>query len=196
MIPSGRTKNPGSRRASAEEPGAFDREFPGGSESAAASQIMMARTCGAVLAAVDQGLRRHGLSAAGRQALAALDEARHPLSPTALSQRLFITTASMTSLLDTLEGRELVERRPDPEDRRKQLVSLTPAGRGLVDKILPELVALQTAIMSGLSESDRRHLIRSMSVIRATVAEMDAVRVARAAPRRGSRRGERAKRSR
>jgi DNA-binding MarR family transcriptional regulator len=196
MIPSGRAKDPGSRRPSAAEPGAFDREFPGASESAVASQIMMGRTCAVVLTAIDQGLRRHGLSAAGRQALVALDEARQPLSPTTLSERLLVTTASMTSLLDTLEARGLVARRPDPDDRRKQLVSLTPAGRALVDKILPELVALQTAIMTGLSESDRRHLLRSLAVIRDSVTEIDAVRVARAAPRRGPRRSDRAQRPR
>jgi DNA-binding MarR family transcriptional regulator len=197
MITSGRAKGSGSRRSpAAADPGAFEREFPGGSEPAAASQIMMARTCGVVLSALDQGLRRHGLSSAGRQALAALDEARHALSPTTLSERLLVTTASMTSLLDTLERRGLVARRPDPHDRRKQLISLTPAGRALVDKILPEIVALQTAIMAGLSESDQLHLLQSLAVIRDTVAGIDPEGVARAAPRRGPRRGDRAPRPR
>ena len=199
MITSGRRTGSASRRgasAAGSETRAFDREFPGGSESAAASQIMLARTCGVVLTALDQGLRRHGLSSAGRQALVALDGARHPLSPTALSEQLLVTTASMSSLLDTLERRGLVSRRPDPDDRRKQLVSLTPAGRALVDKIRPEIVALQTAIMAGLSDSDRLHLLQSMAVIRDTVVELDAESVALAAPRRGPRRGERAQRPR
>jgi DNA-binding MarR family transcriptional regulator len=194
MITSGRTKGSGSRQPSGAD--AFDHEFPGGSESAAACQIMMARTSGVVLTALDQGLRRHGLSGAGRQALAALDGARHPLSPTTLAERLLVTTASMTSLLDTLEGRGLVARRPDPDDRRKQLVSLTRAGRALVDKILPEVVALQTAIMAGLSESDRRHLLGSLAVIRDTIAGVDPEGVAHAARRRGPRRGDRARRPR
>ena len=198
MSTSGRTTGSGSRRApaAATETGAFDREYPGGSESAAASQLMLTRTCGVVLTALDQGLRRHGLSSAGRQALVTLDGARHPLSPTALSEQLLVTTASMSSLLDTLERRGFVSRRPDPDDRRKQLVSLTAAGRALVDKIRPEIVALQTAIMAGLSDSDRLHLLQSMAVIRDTVAGIDAKSVALAAPRRGPRRGERAQRPR
>ena len=97
------------------------------------------------LASFDKALRHHRLSRAGREALAVLEGAAGPLSPTTIAERLIVTTASVTSLLDTLERRGLVERRPDPTDRRKLLVVITDAGVELVDQFLPELVALQTA---------------------------------------------------
>jgi DNA-binding MarR family transcriptional regulator len=146
--------------------------------------MALVRTCDESLAMVNRALRRHGLSAAGRQALAVLEGAGRPLSPTTIAGRLVINTASMTSLLDTLERRGLVERRPDPDDRRRLLVSLTDAGRSAVDAFLPEVVALQTAITSGLSEAERQQLGRFLSEIRAAIETVDADAVVAAAPRR------------
>ena len=139
------------------------------------------------VAAVDQALRHHHLSRAGREALAVLEGAGEPLSPTTIAQRLIVTTASVTSLLDTLERRGLVERRPDPADRRRLLVAITDDGRALVDQFLPEVVALQTAVMAQLSEPQRRQLIKLLATVRDGLDGLDIDAVVRAAPRRGGR---------
>ena len=100
-----------------------------------------------------------------------------------------MTTASVTSLLDTLQRRGLVERRPDPTDRRKLLVVITDEGRGLVDQFLPEVVALETAALVGLSEPQRAQLLELLGVVEAglgALAHDDVVRSAR--PRRPPRR--------
>jgi DNA-binding MarR family transcriptional regulator len=137
------------------------------------------------LACTDKALRRHNLSRAGREALAVLEGAGQPLSPTTIAQRLIVTTASVTSLLDTLERRGLVERRPDPGDRRKLLVAITDEGLALVDQFLPEVVALQTAVMAPLSEPQRRQLVKLLDAVRGGLGELDIDDVVRAAPRRG-----------
>jgi DNA-binding MarR family transcriptional regulator len=137
------------------------------------------------VATVDQALRHHPLSRAGRGALAVLEGAGQPLSPTTIAQRLIVTTASITSLLDTLERRGLVERRPDPEDRRKLLVAITDDGLALVDQFLPEVVALQTAVMAQLSEPQRRQLVRLLATVRDGLDGLDVDAVLAAAPRRG-----------
>lgn len=141
----------------------------------------------AFLAVVDKTLRHHRLSRAGREALAILEGAGQPLSPTTIAERLLVTTASVTSLLDTLERRGLVERRPDPTDRRRLLVELTDDGRVLVEQFLPEIVALQTAIIAELSETQRQTLLRLLSKIREGIAKTDPEAVIRDAPRRGRR---------
>jgi len=138
-----------------------------------------------LLAAVDRALRHHHISRAGREALAVLEGAGQPLSPTTLAQRLIVTTASVTSLLDTLEGRGLVERRPDPADRRRLLVAITDDGLALVDQFLPEVVALQTAVMAQLSEPQRRQLVKLLATVRDGLDDLDIDAVVRAAPRRG-----------
>lgn len=168
----------------------FEREFPGGSESANASTIDLVRTSASVVAMLNKVMNPQGLSAAGRQALAIIEGAGGALSPTVISQRLLVTTALTTSLLDTLERRGLVTRLPDPDDRRKILVALTSEGQQVVDDFLPRIVALQTAAMAGLSETEREQLRHHLAVIQATVAELDGESIAaqalpRSTPTRG-----------
>lgn len=169
-------------------PDVFEQEFPGLSESANATLVDLIRTAEAFAGTADRTLREHRLSRAGRQALAVLDGSAEPLSPTAIAGRLLVTTASVTSLLDTLERRGLVERRADPDDRRRLLVSLTADGRALVDRFLPEVVALQTAAMAGLSESQRRQLRLLLGKVRDGLSAVDPEAVAHDAPARGAHR--------
>jgi DNA-binding MarR family transcriptional regulator len=163
----------------------FEREFPGGSESANACAMALVHTGESLLACFDQALRHHHLSRAGREALAVLDGAGQPLSPTAIAERLIVTTASVTSLLDTLERRGLVERRPDPTDRRRLLIVITPDGKAIVDQFLPEVVALQTAALATLTEAQRRQLVELLTTLGASLTTLDADKVIRAAAPRG-----------
>ncbi len=133
----------------------------------------------------NNALRHHGLSAAGRQALAILEGAGEPLSPTTIAERLIVTTATVTSLLDTLEKRGLVVRQADTSDRRKLLIRITDEGRTIVDAFLPEIIALQTAVMAELGEPQRRQLLRLLAVVREGVATIDAEAVVAAATKRG-----------
>jgi DNA-binding MarR family transcriptional regulator len=185
MSKKGSTSGSPSRRS--KRPSEFEREFPGSSQSANASVIALVRTYDAVIGMTNKTMGTFGLSAAGRQALAVLEGAGGPLSPTVIAQRLFVTTASTTSLLDTLERRGLVTRLPDPDDRRKIHVTLTNAGQKLVDEFLPQVVALQTAALAGLTEAERTQLLNYFAVIRETVAELDGAKIAATArPRFGS----------
>jgi DNA-binding MarR family transcriptional regulator len=124
----------------------------------------------AFVALANRALSGYQLSPAARQALAVLDGAGEPLSPTEIARRLIVTTASVTSLLDTLERRGLVERRPDPADRRRLLVAITPTAQAMVRQYVPEVVALQGAVMSGIGEEDRQQLIAVLTRIREAIA--------------------------
>jgi DNA-binding MarR family transcriptional regulator len=163
----------------------FEREFPGGSESANTCAMALVRTSERLVACFDQALRHHRLSRAGREALAVLDGAGQPLSPTAIAERLIVTTASVTSLLDTLERRGLVERRPDPTDRRRLLIVITDEGKAIVDQFLPEVVALQTAALATLTEAQRRQLVELLATLGAHLTTLDADEVILAAAPRG-----------
>ena len=78
----------------------------------------------ALLAEIERPAREaHGLSASAFQALAILDGAGEPLPGHVIAERLLVSSASMTSLVDTLERRGLAERHPHPTDRRKVLDS-------------------------------------------------------------------------
>ena len=71
----------------------------------------------------------------GRQCavLIAIDS-QAPLSQQEAARRLGVDRTTMVALIDELEGKQLVQRRQDPADRRKNVVALTPAGRGTLRK--------------------------------------------------------------
>lgn len=140
--------------------------------SASANECIVGivRAGDAFVALANRALSGYQLSPAARQALAVLDGAAEPLSPTEIARRLIVTTASVTSLLDTLERRGLVERRPDPADRRRLLVAITPPAQAMVRQYVPEVVALQGAVMSGIGEEDRQQLIAILTRIREAIA--------------------------
>ncbi|THD72081.1 homoprotocatechuate degradation operon regulator HpaR [Thalassobius vesicularis] len=57
---------------------------------------------------------------------------RGTLDPTEIAERSCLLLPSLTRILQTLEGKELITRAPHPTDRRKQLVTITQAGRQLI----------------------------------------------------------------
>jgi DNA-binding MarR family transcriptional regulator len=71
---------------------------------------------------------------------------------------MMVSSGTMTHRLDKLERRALIERRPDPGDRRGIRVLLTPDGRRLVDRAVEAHVALQARLLAGLSARERDRL--------------------------------------
>ncbi|MFD1509638.1 homoprotocatechuate degradation operon regulator HpaR [Lacimonas salitolerans] len=69
--------------------------------------------------------------------LRVLDE-RGPLDPTEIADRSCLLLPSLTRILQTLDGKGLVSRAPHPTDRRKQVVTITDAGRHLIAENLVE----------------------------------------------------------
>jgi DNA-binding MarR family transcriptional regulator len=59
-----------------------------------------------------------------------------PLSLSGLAAAIGVDAPYATLIVDSLEERGLVERQPDPADRRRKLVTLTPAGRVAVAEVL------------------------------------------------------------
>ena len=92
--------------------------------------------------------------------LAALRRAGSPyeLSPGKLLKETLVTSGTMTNRVDRLAARGLVERLPDPHDRRGVLVRLTAAGRRTVDGALEALLARERPLLAGLDADDQRAL--------------------------------------
>ena len=92
--------------------------------------------------------------------LAALRRAGKPyqLTPGALLRQTMVTSGTMTNRVDRLAHRGLVERSPDPSDRRGVRVRLTSAGRRTVDGAFETLLASERELLADLSPDDRRTL--------------------------------------
>jgi DNA-binding MarR family transcriptional regulator len=92
--------------------------------------------------------------------LAALRRAGAPyeLSPGRLIKETLVTSGTMTNRVDRLAARGLVERLPDPHDRRGVLVRLTSAGRTRVDGALEGLLQRERDLLAGLDATDQQRL--------------------------------------
>lgn len=114
----------------------------------------------------------HDLESWEFDVLSALRRAGTPyeLSPGQLITRTLVTSGTMTNRIDRLEGRGLVTRRPDPDDRRGVLVGLTRAGRVRVDAALADLLEHERAILEALPPEDQRRLA---DLLRTVVSPFD-----------------------
>lgn len=94
--------------------------------------------------------------------LAALRRSGDPyrLTPGQLLRETMVTSGTMTTRVDRLTERGLVERLPDPSDRRGVRVALTEAGRRRVDGALKALLAAEEEILGVLSGTEREELGR------------------------------------
>ena len=119
-----------------------------------------------------QAFDTHGLESWEFDVLAALRRAGTPyqLSPGRLLKETLVTSGTMTNRVDRLAARGLVERLPDPHDRRGVLVQLTPAGRDKVDAAMADLLTHERALLGSLSERDQQKIAR---VLRELVRPFD-----------------------
>jgi DNA-binding MarR family transcriptional regulator len=119
-----------------------------------------------------QAFSTHGLESWEFDVLAALRRAGAPyqLSPGRLLKETLVTSGTMTNRVDRLTARGLVERLPDPADRRGVLVQLTTAGRDAVDAAMADLLGHERELLSTISERDQQKIAR---VLRELVRPFD-----------------------
>jgi DNA-binding MarR family transcriptional regulator len=96
-----------------------------------------------------------------------------------LTSHLGVDRTVMTYLLDDLEGAGLIERRPDPADRRARRIVATTRGRGLLDDLDRRLRAAEQLVLAGLDTTEDRRTFRALLRQLATHANaLDPVRTA------------------
>lgn len=145
----------------------FEGEYPGASALATECYANLCRTADRLIELHNRHTRHeYRLSPGARQVLAVVEGAREPLEPSVIAERLLVTTGTMTSLLDTLEKRDLIRRLPHPDDRRKLLVDITPAAQAILDDLLPSLHARERDVIStALSTTEQRQLLRLVAKV-------------------------------
>lgn len=92
-------------------------------------------------------------------------ECADPSTPAELADLSHVTRATMTGLIDTLVRDDLVKREPDQHDRRMMLVTLTPKGRALLERIMPIHYQRMAKLMEPLTEAERKTLLQLLSKI-------------------------------
>jgi DNA-binding MarR family transcriptional regulator len=116
---------------------------------------------------IEQVYARFGIGRGEFDVLAALRRSGEPfsLSPTSLAESLMLTTGGMTGRLDKLQKAGLVERCPDPNDRRALKACLTGKGRALVDEAVAAGLVVQSEALGHLPPQDRSVLAEHLRAL-------------------------------
>ena len=97
---------------------------------------------------------------------------RHgPMTPSELAARERIQRPTATRVLARLEDDGLVERTPDPHDRRSSLVAATPAARALLAELRTRKTAFLAERLERLDADDREALDRAAAILERMLAE-------------------------
>ncbi len=136
-----------------EMPDDFYEQTPDASVRATEAVMNTMRTADMIFDRIGQLLRPLNVSAAGGLVLGILRD-RGRMSPSAIGERLIVTRATVTGVVDSLERRGFVRRVPNPADRRSLLVEITPAGIAVVQELRTLVHRNEKAWMSALTESE------------------------------------------
>ena len=111
--------------------------------------------------AIQEKFAEVGLTVGEFDVLATLRRSGQPyqLSPTDLFNTLMVTSGTMTHRLDRLEKAELIDRLPDPRDRRGTIITLTNKGFDLIEEAVTAHVANEYSILITLKTSEQEELI-------------------------------------
>ena len=95
----------------------------------------------------------------GQFGVLSLVAANPGLTQSALARAVRIERSTMVAVIDALQGRGLVERKPSPVDRRSNALMLTAQGRAILDKVIPLVRAHERRMARNLSAGDKERLI-------------------------------------
>ena len=140
------------------------RERPDLDLEAMGTVARLLRSAAAVGARLEATAADHGLQVPEGDILFSLRRSGEPyrLAPAALSKALLVSSGTLTSRLDRLERKGLIERVPHPTDRRSTEVALTKRGFELADGAVGEHVENERRMLSGLTAEQRRQLDGSL----------------------------------
>lgn len=156
------------------DPG-FTDEFPDGDTAATEAHATLVRTGDALLRELDRRISMtFGVPQPVATALAVIEGSDRPLTPSEISARMIVPSATMTATLDNLERRGWIERRPNPDDRRSTLVVVTEEGRAMTDRMLAGVRAVELDTLGVLTARELATLLRLLDKVLARAAEVAA----------------------
>lgn len=126
---------------------------------------LLARAARAIHFQSRQMLAPLGLTPAAARALRTLSSVGEPMRMVDLADRMHVVPRTVTTLVDTLEGEALIERRPDPNDRRSTLVHLTDTGRERMAQMAEARRTAAGELLSALSEDEQLQMRRLLAKI-------------------------------
>ncbi len=113
----------------------------------------------------DQRARQYGMTRAQWAVLVRLDRSEG-LKQSELAELLDLQPITLTRLLDRLAQNGLIERRPDPNDRRANRLFLTPAARPLLERLSELGIDMMETVLEGLDAKALERLLHDLERVR------------------------------
>ena len=152
----------------------FEERYPNTSAQATECAMNLVFTADLLVKRIASLLQPFDLSPASGLALSILADSDAPLPPNKLADRLIISRASATSLIDSLERRGYVQRRPHQSDRRMLLVEPTERGRQVADAFRVIVHQQEKMWLEALSEEEQQQLIDTLQRLQVSLMDSDA----------------------
>ncbi|WP_447754141.1 MarR family winged helix-turn-helix transcriptional regulator [Sphingopyxis fribergensis] len=136
------------------------RELPDLDTRGMATLGRMLRIIGRMRPPILKVMEEHGLDGGTFDVLATLRRSGPPyrMRPTEMYASMMVTSGGLTARLAKLETAGLISRPPAADDGRSLLAELTPAGFALVETVFRKDMAIETRMLSGLSEEEQQAL--------------------------------------
>ncbi|MEA3058837.1 MAG: MarR family transcriptional regulator, transcriptional regulator for hemolysin [Sphingomonadales bacterium] len=126
----------------------------------------------------EQNARYSGLTRSQWQVLAYLAN-NEGINQSGLADLLEIEPITLGRIIDKLQARGLIERHPDPSDRRVWLLHLTPAARPKLTQLRELGDVTRGEALAGVPEADTERLLRALQALKANLAHACDAQIAR-----------------
>ena len=140
----------------------FSKRYPGASPRATETAMNLVRTSDLLVKRIAELIQPFDLTPSSGLVLGILADFGEPLPPNKIAERLIISRASVTSLIDSLERRGYVRRLPHSTDRRMLLIELTDTGRKVAHEFRLLVHQNQKGWLAVLSEPEQIQLINTL----------------------------------
>lgn len=151
--------------------GKFAERYPDADVTAVSSFLHLLRVATDLSVALDTCLSKHGLLQGRWWVLILLmREESKTSTPSILADKVGVTRATMTGLIDGLEQSGLVVRVFAKDDRRSVLIGLTEAGQAKLDVVMPDYYRRLRQCMQALNEEKRAQLQQILSLINSGIS--------------------------
>jgi len=140
----------------------FEAQYPDASPAATEAAMNLVRTADLLVKRISDLVQPFGLSPSSALALSIIANEETPLAPNEIAERLIISRATITGLLDSLERRGYVRRMPHGSDRRMLLIEPTDAGRKVAHDFRLVVHQHQKEWLAVLPEAEQRQLVDTL----------------------------------
>ncbi|MHA6261214.1 MarR family winged helix-turn-helix transcriptional regulator [Sporosarcina sp. CAU 1771] len=123
--------------------------------------VVLTRTLQSIKKRVEEDIRKLGLNTTEFAVLELIyNKGDQPVQR--IGEKVLIASSSITYVVDKLEKKKLLERKPCPKDRRVTHVSITESGKSLMDDVFPKHKQAINEICGGLNSDEKEVMIEQL----------------------------------